>query len=65
LPVVIFVAEDNCKKLAGFVEAGFRSYADGCDVAQPVGFVEGRYQSVCAFQEELSSEESLERDRGG
>ncbi len=27
--------------LIGFLEAGLRSHADGCDPAHPVGFVEG------------------------
>jgi aminoglycoside 6'-N-acetyltransferase I len=27
--------------LIGFLEAGLRSHVDGCDTAQPVGFVEG------------------------
>lgn len=29
----------------GFVEVGLRSHADGCDTAQPVGFLEGWYVS--------------------
>jgi aminoglycoside 6'-N-acetyltransferase I len=41
LPVAIFVAEDNYKELAGFIEVGLRSHADGCDISQPVGFIEG------------------------
>ena len=28
---------------AGFIEVGLRSHADGCDPAQPVGFLEGWY----------------------
>ena len=31
------------ESLAGFIEVGLRSHADGCDMAQPVGFVEGWY----------------------
>jgi aminoglycoside 6'-N-acetyltransferase I len=27
--------------LAGFIEVGLRSHADGCDTRQPVGFLEG------------------------
>jgi aminoglycoside 6'-N-acetyltransferase I len=27
--------------LTGFIEVGLRSHADGCDTAQPVGFIEG------------------------
>jgi aminoglycoside 6'-N-acetyltransferase I len=41
LPLVIFVAEANDKSLLGFLEVGLRSRADGCDPAQPVGYVEG------------------------
>ena len=29
--------------LAGFLQAGLRSHADGCDPAHPVGYVEGWY----------------------
>jgi aminoglycoside 6'-N-acetyltransferase I len=41
LPAVILVAEDEAGGLSGFVEVGLRSHADGCDTAQPVGYVEG------------------------
>src|SRR5580700_4029476 len=45
LPGVILVAEIANEaasgELIGFLEAGLRSHADGCDTAQPVGFVEG------------------------
>lgn len=41
LPIVTFVAEAGEGKLCGFLEAGLRSHADGCDTRQPVGFVEG------------------------
>jgi aminoglycoside 6'-N-acetyltransferase I len=41
LPLIIFVAEDNDGALVGFLEAGLRSCADGCDVSRPVGYVEG------------------------
>jgi aminoglycoside 6'-N-acetyltransferase I len=40
-PVVVLVAEDEHGTLTGFLEAGLRSHADGCDPARPVGFVEG------------------------
>jgi aminoglycoside 6'-N-acetyltransferase I len=40
LPVVIIVAE-SAGVAVGFLEVGLRSHADGCDPAQPVGFVEG------------------------
>lgn len=41
MPLVIFVAEAGGGLLVGFLEAGLRSHADGCDPKQPVGFVEG------------------------
>ena len=41
LPLAIFVAEAPDGALAGFLEAGLRSHADGCDPTRPVGFVEG------------------------
>jgi aminoglycoside 6'-N-acetyltransferase I len=41
MPAAILVAEDGNGLLAGFIEAGLRSHADGCDIAHPVGFVEG------------------------
>lgn len=45
MPMVIFVAEipDEPKTLVGFLEVGLRSCADGCDIAHPVGYVEGWY----------------------
>ena len=39
-PGTVFVAEEN-EQLIGFIQAGLRSHADGCDPAQPVGFIEG------------------------
>src|SRR4029077_20052898 len=41
LPLIIFVAEETNGTLVGFLEAGLRSCADGCDVSRPVGYVEG------------------------
>ena len=43
LPLTYFVAEAHDDTLVGFVEIGLRSHADGCDPAQPVGFLEGWY----------------------
>lgn len=45
MPSVTLVAEDGDGKVCGFIEAGLRSHADGCDTRQPVGFVEGWF--VC------------------
>src|SRR5262245_23269376 len=44
LPLVVLVAEVD-GEIAGFVEVGLRSHADGCDPRQPVGFIEGWYTS--------------------
>jgi aminoglycoside 6'-N-acetyltransferase I len=41
LPMTILVAAAADGRLIGFLEAGLRSHADGCDPAIPVGFVEG------------------------
>jgi aminoglycoside 6'-N-acetyltransferase I len=45
MPLVIFVAEASDGTLAGFLEAGLRSYAEGCDASHPVAYVEGWYVS--------------------
>jgi len=52
LPAVTFVAADAIGVLVGFLDAGLRSHADGCDTRQPVGYIEGWW-----VQEDL-------RDRG-
>ena len=43
LPRVILVAETPDELPIGFLEAGLRSHADGCDPAHAVGYVEGWY----------------------
>jgi len=43
LPFVIFVAEASEGSLVGFLEAGLRSHAEGCDPSRSVGYVEGWY----------------------
>lgn len=43
MPLVYFVAESSDGKIVGFVEAGLRSTADGCDWARAVGYIEGWY----------------------
>ena len=42
MPLVELVAESDAR-LVGFVKAGLRSHADGCDVSRAVGYVEGWY----------------------
>lgn len=41
LPTVLLVSIDENGALTGFLSAGLRSHADGCDPARPVGYVEG------------------------
>ncbi len=41
LPMAILVSHAEEGELTGFLEVGLRSHADGCDPAQPVGFIEG------------------------
>ncbi|MEZ5354651.1 MAG: GNAT family N-acetyltransferase [Bryobacteraceae bacterium] len=41
LPAAILVALAGAEGIAGFVEVSLRSYADGCDPAQPAGYLEG------------------------
>ena len=43
LPVAWLVAEQDHGLLIGFLEVSLRSHADGCDIMQPVGYVEGWY----------------------
>jgi aminoglycoside 6'-N-acetyltransferase I len=43
LPWVVLVAEHRKRGLAGFLYAGLRSHADGCDSSRPVAYVEGWY----------------------
>jgi aminoglycoside 6'-N-acetyltransferase I len=40
MPLVLLVARRG-GEVAGFVEVGLRSHADGCDPSRPVGFIEG------------------------
>ena len=42
-PLTILVAEGSDGRLVGFLEVDLRSHADGCNPAQPVGYVEGWY----------------------
>lgn len=42
-PLIILVAEANDGRLVGFLEVDLRSHADGCNPAQPVGYIEGWY----------------------
>ena len=48
LPVIFFVAQDRDGRAVGFIQAGLRSHADGCDPASSVGFIEGWYVEPAA-----------------
>ncbi|HWF02235.1 MAG TPA: GNAT family N-acetyltransferase [Candidatus Angelobacter sp.] len=41
LPEATLVAQDANGRVIGFLEVDLRSHADGCDPAQPVGYIEG------------------------
>ena len=56
MPQVIQVAEANDGTLAGFLEAGLRSHADGCDEAHSVGYVEGWYVAENWRQQGIGAE---------
>lgn len=43
MPWTHFIAVDEAGAAIGFVEVDLRSHANGCDPAQPVGFIEGWY----------------------
>ena len=43
MPLTILVAEASDGSLVGFLEVDLRSHADGCNPAQPVGYIEGWY----------------------
>jgi aminoglycoside 6'-N-acetyltransferase I len=43
LRAVILLAHHPDDGIVGFIEAGLRSHADGCDASHPVGYVEGWY----------------------
>ena len=41
LPFATFVSYDTKGRITGFLQVDLRSHADGCDPAQPTGYVEG------------------------
>jgi aminoglycoside 6'-N-acetyltransferase I len=41
MPTATLVAQDESGRVIGFLEVDLRSHADGCDPAQPVGYIEG------------------------
>jgi aminoglycoside 6'-N-acetyltransferase I len=69
LPMTIFIASDENRMMQGFIQVGMRSHADGCDVAQPVGYVEGWFVRDPARRQGLGmalmrEAERWARDRG-
>ena len=69
LPVAVFVAQTADGTMAGFLEAGLRSHADGCDPRLPVGFVEGwfvseRYRGQGVGAQLLGAAENWARSHG-
>ena len=64
----VFVLDRGNGKLAGFVEAGTRPYADGCDTS-PVGYIEAWYVDPDVRRsgwggELLEAAETWARERG-
>lgn len=69
LPAVLLVSTDENGELTGFLAAGLRSHADGCDPARPVGFVEGwfvreKYRNQGVGKALLNSAEEWARAQG-
>jgi aminoglycoside 6'-N-acetyltransferase I len=56
MPLVIFVAEASDGTLAGFLEAGLRSHADGCNESHAVGYVEGWFVKEDLRQQGIGAE---------
>jgi hypothetical protein len=63
LPEATLVAQDENGALTGFLDVAQRSHADGCDPAQPVGFIEGWFVQEMFRGRTPGHEESL-RNRG-
>ena len=47
-PCVVLIAEAGEGSIAGFVEVGLRSHADGCDPDHPVGYLEGWFVAAAS-----------------
>jgi aminoglycoside 6'-N-acetyltransferase I len=56
MPLVILVAEASHGTVVGFLEAGLRSCADGCDETHPVGYMEGWYVRENCRQQGIGAE---------
>lgn len=68
LPYAVLVAETD-DGLAGFAEVSLRSYADGCDAANPVGYLEGWFVTEAARRRGIGAAlvkaaENWARERG-
>jgi aminoglycoside 6'-N-acetyltransferase I len=55
-PLLILVAQASDGTSAGFLEAGWRSHADGCDASHAVGYVEGWYVAEKWRQQGIGTE---------
>jgi aminoglycoside 6'-N-acetyltransferase I len=69
LPSVMLVSTDGEDALTGFLAAGLRSHADGCDPARAVGYVEGwfvheKYRNQGVGKALLDSAEDWARAHG-
>jgi aminoglycoside 6'-N-acetyltransferase I len=69
MPYTIFVAETEAGELAGFADAGLRSYAEGCDVSRPIGYLEGwfvveRYRGRGIGRALVAAAEQWAREQG-
>jgi aminoglycoside 6'-N-acetyltransferase I len=56
MPLVVLVAVADDGTVAGFLEAGLRSCADGCKPSHPVGYVEGWYVAERYRQQGVGTE---------
>lgn len=56
MPMGILVAETADRTLVGFLEAGLRSHADGCNASRPVGYIEGWYVAESHRRRGIGSE---------
>ncbi len=56
MPMIILVAETTDQALVGFLEAGLRSHAEGCDASRSVGYIEGWYVAESHRRRGIGSE---------
>jgi aminoglycoside 6'-N-acetyltransferase I len=69
LPMAILISQSEDGAVTGFLQVGLRSHADGCDIAHPVGFIEGWFVHE-AFRKQgvgsslMSAAEGWAREQG-